>query len=507
MHRPFTFSNFYPRAHEKRPSLHHPTTRIARRALLRASAINFLLLQILFLSLFAYLFGTLFVQGTHIDNLHVIFVDYDGGLLGDAIRNAYNSLQGNGFPTLIERKPSEFPTQEVLRNEVCKTHFWAAIYTSSGASNRLQDVLISPSTKYNRSNLLTYVWNEARFPTVVDNAISGSMQTLSSTARVAFASSNWTATVKPDSAAFSLFADPWHLSSINIQPTTQGPRLVYNTIVIILLLMQEFFYIGIINSLGEGFKIYTRLNPHRVIIFRTLISGAYSLVGALCISGMIWSFVHDWNVNGSQFVLMWMIFWLFAHLNFLILDSFTVWLPPPYVPMALISWAVLNVSSILVPFELTPGFYHWGYSLPAHSVYDVLVDIWSGGCNPKLYYALPVLFSWELCGLFFSTMGVHKRAHYAIIKAEVESEAFQKRLDDALAFEHQRDEEVRKEEDTSAGEIIPARTEEEDRAELQNTIGKAEEEEQEVRSQFEKDKNFGPVFGFDFGYGDQEKKP
>jgi hypothetical protein len=507
MHRYFTFTNYYPRALEKRPSLHNPTTRVARKALLRAAAINFVLLQILFLSLFAYLFGTLYVQRTHTHNLDVVFVDYDGGLLGDTIRDAYKSLQGKGFPTLIERQPSEFPTQDDLRNEVCKTHYWAAIYTSPGASHTLQDVLASPR-QYDKSGLLTYVWNEARFPTVVDSAISGSMQTLSSTARVAFASSNLTATVTPGSGAFSVFADPWHLSSINIQPTTQGPRLVYNTIVIILLLMQEFFYIGIINSLSEAFKIYTRLSPHLIIIFRTLMSGTYCLIGALCISGMIWAFDDHWNVSGGQFVLTWMAFWLFAHNNFLILDSFTVWLPPPFVPMALITWAVLNVSSILLPFGLTPGFYHWGYSLPAHNVYDLLIDIWSGGCNPKLHYALPILFSWELCGLFFSALGVYKRSHLSTIKAEAEVQAFQKRIDDVLSFEHKRDEEHRKEEEgTTAGDILPTKKEEEeDREDLERVIGQEDKKEQEARSPFEKDKDFGPAFGFDFGCDDPEKR-
>jgi hypothetical protein len=268
--------------------------------------------------------------------------------------------------------------------------------------------------------------------------------------------------------------------------------------------MQEFFYLGTINSLSEGFKIYTRLNPHRIIIFRNLTSVAYTLAGSLCISGMIWAFRDNWSVNANQFVLTWMIFWLFAHINFLTLDSFTVWLPPHFVPMALISWAILNVTSILVPFGLSPGFYHWGYSLPAHNLYDVLVDIWSGGCNPKLYYALPILFSWEVCGLFLSALGVHKRAHYAMVKAETEAKVFQTRLDNTLAFEHQHDEERRKEE--AAGDILPAETEEEERKELERAISQSEVQEQKIRSQSEKDENFGPAFGFNFGSGEPDKQ-
>jgi hypothetical protein len=130
-----------------------------------------------------------------------------------------------------------------------------------------------------------------------------------------------------DETAVSIFADPWQLTSINIQPTAQGARVIYNTIVIILILIQEFFYLGTINALYARFKIYERLYPLRIIAFRNLLSVTYCFVGSLCVTGAIWAFRAGWHVNGSQFVLSWMVFWLFAHVNFLSLDVFTVWLP------------------------------------------------------------------------------------------------------------------------------------------------------------------------------------
>ena len=143
-------------------------------------------------------------------------------------------------------------------------------------------------------------------------------------------------------------------------------------------------------------------------------------------------------------MLTWMVLWLFAHLNFLVLDVFTVWLPPPFVPMALISWVVLNVTSILLPFDLAPGFYKWGYALPAHSVFNVLIDIWSGGCNPQLYYGLPVLFVYEICGMALSTLGVYRRSHYAMIKLEKSAKDVQERITASMA-EHEEQELARQE--------------------------------------------------------------
>jgi hypothetical protein len=506
----------YPRAHEKRVPLSHPSFRSTLKAFAKAAATNFILLQLLFLTLFCYIYGAIFGQAPRIQHMQVLYVDYDGGLVGDSIRNAYNSLQGYGFPTLAERSPSEFTTPDDLRREVCNTRYWAALYTSAGASTRLQTALTDHSTVYDKSDILFYIWNEARYSSIIDTAISTNLQNLSSTARIWYAADNWTNTVDtPNMATISVLTNPWQLTSINIQPTIQGARLIYNTLVIVLVLVQEFFYLGTLNSLYDAFKIYSRINPHNIILFRNLISGIYTLIGSLCTTGAIWAFRSSWNVDATQFVQSWAILWLFAHANFLTLDVFTVWLPAPYVPMALIAWAMFNVTSVLVPFVLSPGFYRWSYMVPAHEVYQVLVDIWSRGCNPTLHYALPILFALEVSGLILSGLGVHRRAHYATIKEEMEKEAFQLRIDKAVAHEQQRDEQIREEKSMAPVSIpkseVPAKDleenrEQKDRKEFENVIGQTDVELQKRRNKVAQDMRFGPSFGFNFGCEDPSKK-
>lgn len=121
------------------------------------------------------------------------------------------------------------------------------------------------------------------------------------------------------------------------------------------------------------------------------------------------------------------------------MDVMSIWLPPQYTPMAVITWIMFNVTSILVPFDLSPAFYKLGYVMPAHEVYQVLTDIWSGGCNPKLHYALPIIFVLEVLGLVLSAVGVYRRCHYAILGEQMQEKAFQKRLDSGVAYERKRD--------------------------------------------------------------------
>ncbi|KAJ5781254.1 hypothetical protein N7457_006414 [Penicillium paradoxum] len=435
--------HFYPKAREQRPSIHQPSVRPRRFALLKAAAVNLLLLQFLFLGLFCYIFGSVFQQSGHIHNINVLFVDYDGGAIADATRTAFQKLKGPGFPTLIERPSSAYPEPGSIEGAVCDIDYWGALYTTANASNALTAALSggAAASSYNQNNVLTMVWNEARYPTVADAALQSSLKSLSETARVAYLQANGKSALQTlnssDPAALAAFYEPWTLADNNIQPTSQGSRVIYNTLVIVLILIQEFFYLGTVNGLYIQFKLYTSVSPHRIAIARQLISAVYTLAGSLCTTGAIWAFRHGWDVNGNQFVLSWMALWLFAHLNFLVLDVFTIWIPPPYVPMALISWVILNVTSILLPFELSPGFYKVGFALPAHSIFQILVDIWSSGCNPQLYFSLPVLFAFQIVAGTLSTIGVYRRAHYACIKQEMEEKDCKERITAAILEQQQ----------------------------------------------------------------------
>lgn len=436
-----------------------------RNAFLKASGKNFIYLQFLFMSLFCWVFGSLYQQETHTHNLRIAFVDYENrnGSIGAAVRSAYGHLQSKRFPTLEEVPSADYPSPADLREAVCRIHYWGALYVSAGASARLEQALAGNLSlaDYNSSNVLTYIWNEARYSQIVDAAISGSLQTLSENARVAYSTANGTGHVTSLTTpeAISVFANPWNLTLVDIQPTTQGSRAIYNTIVPILLMVQEFFYLGVINSLYLSFKIYNRASPWRIVLIRSANSLLYTFIGSLCASGAIWAFKASWPVDHAQWVTTWMALWLFAHINFQVLDVISIWLPPPFIPMAFVAWLVCNVTSILLPFELSPGVYRVGYALPARELYQVLVDIWSRGCNPELHIALPVMFSWEVVGLVLSGVGVFRRCHYATLAQEQQDKAFQEKVRAALALARAREAEERekkKTEEDPLSEVVDA---------------------------------------------------
>ncbi|KFZ14222.1 hypothetical protein V501_03361 [Pseudogymnoascus sp. VKM F-4519 (FW-2642)] len=450
---PLLLQNAYPLASKNRMAATHPSLKTSRASFFQAAALNFVLLQLLFFGLLCYLFGSLFQQTSRTHALNVLWVDYDGGVIGDAVRDAYKSLQSDGFPTVIEHLPDEFPSERELREAVCDTSYWAALYTAPGSSERLGHALSGAASQHNQSNVLFYIWNEARYPTVLDSAISSNLQMLSNAARSAYTARNSSFavdTIQPnDTTAMFIYANPWTLSSINIQPTTQGSRAVYNTICIVLILIQDFFYLASINGLYAQFKIYNKISPTRIILTRDIISGTFTMVGSLLVSAAIWAFKDGWILSGKQFAINWLIIWLFAHVNFLAIDVFTIWLPPQYIPMALISWIITNVTSILLPFSLSPSFYRWAYALPAHEAYEALTNNWSSGCNPHLYYALPILFAYEVIGLAATAIGVYRRCHFAVVAEEAAQDAMRLRIEVALKLEREQNDHLGPSDDES----------------------------------------------------------
>jgi len=528
---------------QRRPELAGHLHGISGRKFARAAAKNFILLQLLFLGLFSYIFGALFQQGERTHNMTIGFVDYDGGAIGAAVRHAYGTLQSDTFPTLDERSPSDFPDPSSLESVVCSTGYWATLYIHPNASLALASALASPSpspaSTYNPNKTLTFIWNQARYPPIVDALIASNLALLSQTAQTTY-TSNLTA-LPPTTASLPLLASPWTLSSINIRPTTQGSRAIYNTVAIILIMMQEFFYLGVINSLHQAFSVYTKLRPSRIILFRAANSLAYCLVGSLCVAGAIWAFRNGWDVGAREFGLSWMVLWLFAHVNFQTLDVFSVWLPMGYVPMALVAWVVLNVTSVIVPFELSAAWYRIGYAMPAHEAYQVLTGIWSGGgCgSSQLRYALPVLFAWEVVASVLAVMGVYRRVHFAGLAEEEVKKQFGERVEAAMEFQRRREGEIRREEreevgvgmdkDGTDGETTKAeeaeereavdvdverrgstvqrcRDEERVRRELVEEIEKEDELIlQETRRGSRARPNFGPTFGLPFGEDGDER--
>jgi hypothetical protein len=297
--------NIYGRSHENRISAGHKDIKVANVVATKTIVKGFIIVQLTFFVLFCYIFGTLFVSNSHIHKLSVIFVDYDRGLIGQSVLAAYNQLKGNDFPTLYARGPSEYPTPGSIRHGVCKTDFWAGLYVSPGASDRLTAALGGgeAALKYDPADVLTYVWNEARWPTTVESDLASNLIKLSTAAQRSYHSINGTGAIGvlnvSSPQAVAAFSNPWQVQNVNIQPTTQGPRAVYHSIIIVLIIIKQFFFLLLINGICTNLKLYLRLKPHHIAFRRLIGSSISTLIGSLLLTSSIWAFRGNWAVNAN----------------------------------------------------------------------------------------------------------------------------------------------------------------------------------------------------------------
>ncbi|PLB47654.1 putative nitrosoguanidine resistance protein SNG1 [Aspergillus steynii IBT 23096] len=355
----------------------------------------FIALQLLFLANMCYIYGTAFHDSQRYSAMHVLYVDYDQGAIGQSVLAAYNTMQSPAVVTLEQHPVSEYPTEREIEQALT-----AAVQSPEAAQ------------AYDRSQALQYYWKGTKYSAYATGVYSQLTELVQITAAVyaqthgagllaAASSSNLT-----DPAIAATLLLPVGGTAVDVAPTDQGVRFYYNNVSMVMPIIQQFFFIMALNSLSAQFALGDRLSTRQHLLLRIALSLVYSFVGALVMTGYIWAFRESWALTGGQFALSWMAIWLVMHLHFLFIDFVAAFLPAGFLPFFVLTWIILNVSSSIIPFELSPGFYRIGYAFPAYELYEVLLQIWTDGCNPYLYRALPILWSeWLVAlGLFFVGM-------------------------------------------------------------------------------------------------------
>ncbi|USW49984.1 hypothetical protein Slin15195_G033030 [Septoria linicola] len=399
-----------------------------RKPFLIGVCFTFLLLQILFLGNLSYLYGVVFKSSYRTHNLEILNVNLETSTstVQGAVDAAYSRLQGDGFFSLQSRPSTQYNTVDAAREAVCKGHFWAAVVINEGASSRLSSALAGGEAAeiYDSSDAATLVINSAKYSTASLGEVVGNLQTLLAAASQAYTSvgRNASSTLDISSvAAVTAFRSPISSKTVDIMPTNQGPRVLYNTVSMVFPIIQQFFFLMALNGLSTTYKLYTSLRVRYAVFMRGFLGTVYTFISSLCMAGYMWAFREDWGVEAGQFVLTWMVLWLYMFINFGLLDTLTAFVPMSFVPFfmsvefkkngietpikdtadsALVTWVVINVASTIYPLALTAGFYHWGVALPAYNTYNLLVEVWTHGCNPMHAQCLGVLLpgpSWASC--------------------------------------------------------------------------------------------------------------
>lgn len=397
--------------------------RTIRKNFILTLAAAFLSLQMLFFGNMLYMHASQFRSTQRYHNLNVLFVDFDGSVIGQSVLDAYGKLQGDGFPTIHQRSPGMYPTPHDVRQAVCNGGYWAAVYANKDAS---RDLVNSITQGSNQSVGVSYVWNSVLWPPFTESGIHAKIETLLDATRQAYFARNASIMIRhmnlSSQDALDSFLNPVKTEEINILPTEQGARILYNTVSMVMPIIQQFFFMVAMNGIAEQFQIFTRLGWKVNFGLRMLVSYAFTLSTALCMAGYFWAYKEGWNVNGWQYILSVLVLWIYAHIHILMVDIGTAFLPLPLMPFCVLTWIIMNVTSTVAPFEISPGFFKWGYVLPGRVTYEILLQIWSQGCNNHIYRTLPALLGWEIIGSLIAPWGIFHRCNAAILAKQLREE-------------------------------------------------------------------------------------
>ncbi|EXJ76028.1 uncharacterized protein A1O5_00536 [Cladophialophora psammophila CBS 110553] len=379
----------------------------------------FVLLQLLFLGNVSYLYGSLWGSNGRVSSLNVLWLDLDGGVIGESVNSAYENLRGSNFPSLDKPSGSELQSVAEALDAVRAGSYWAAFVVNPNASARLARALASGEVArtYQASDALTYVWNEVRYPPFSDEALMSSFELLAQAAEQEYHLRQGQPALqnlnRNSSAAVQVLFHPIGISGVNIMETTNPTRLLYNTATMVMPVLEQFFFVLILNGLSDELGIYKKVPATTTGIIRVAFAFCYTLLSALGMTGYIWAFRETWAVDGKQLGLTWMTFWLLHTVHFVVVDTAAAFWPVPVMPFFILTWIVLNLASSVSPLQLNPAFYHWGYALPDNEAYSLLTDIWSKGAVPVLHRALPILFAWLLVGSSTAIIGHFRRCRLA----------------------------------------------------------------------------------------------
>ena len=114
------------------------------------------------------------------------------------------------------------------------------------------------------------------------------------------------------------------------------------------------------------------VNPFIIYFFMTLF---YALISR----GFQAPFSRFYGPSG--FLIYWMMCWMGMSALGFATESIITLVTPRFIPFFLLIWIISNVSTGLLPIDLLPGFYRYGYAMPFYNISRTVRSIIFGTRN------------------------------------------------------------------------------------------------------------------------------
>ncbi|CAK7246296.1 MAG: hypothetical protein STHCBS139747_007923 [Sporothrix thermara] len=345
-------------------------------------------------------------------NIKMLVVDFDRSSVGAALLAAVNEANGRPTNPTYEICSSALAggadlcaKPEQIRDAVFAGKYWGAVYAAAGVTAQYQATIAGTNTTpYNASSAYVLYGNSARYAAFYPAVVLSNLQAIVEASSAIFmqqTSAPLLATLSSNGTVLSAEKIQALLTPLGSTYTdtsygsfTFGDRTVFNTLLIVVVVLCQFFFLMSLNGLSLAFKRFDNVSAKDYFKWRVPISISWALFGGLCITAWQLTFKEEYPINARLVFSLWTLYWVFAMIVFDVLDIVTAFVPPQFVPFCMFTWMITNVTSAGAPLELSNVFYRVSYFFPAHAMWLAEQHIWSQGGAYRLSISLPILAAW-----------------------------------------------------------------------------------------------------------------
>ncbi|RDB27751.1 Nitrosoguanidine resistance protein SNG1 [Hypsizygus marmoreus] len=310
-------------------------------------------------------------------NIQGWVIDFDGGVVGQSVVQSLTTSSRFSKVTWTAVPASQFQGGLAqVANDVVEQKSWVAVAIHEGTSSRLQASYINPNATYNGTDAMTVYASEARNENAYRSLIRPSVQTSLAAISQSYATQAVGQIINSPNLQALLRTSPQTVVAPisytidNLRPFDQPVASAVTFVGLIYVLILSFFVVMIGYSAREAAGLNRHLTLRSLIITRFVSSFVAYFVVSLFYSLLTLAFQLDFTrkFGHGGFVIFWMLNWVGMLSVGLALEALITVLTPSFIPFFMILWIIVNVSVCILPIEVLPSIYRYGYAVPFYNV-------------------------------------------------------------------------------------------------------------------------------------------
>ncbi|KAF5369660.1 hypothetical protein D9615_010234 [Tricholomella constricta] len=373
----------------------------ARRIYLKALIGGCCLIIISIFAVFPIYWGALWKTPER--NLNGWVVDFDGGIIGQAVVRNLTADSSLSKVTFTAVSASQFPRGPAeLENSLLEQRTWVAVAINPGASDRLQASYSTPNATYDGADAITVFAAEARnenaYRTLIRPSVDESFETISTT--FALQAVMQLASTSPDLTALiatspQTVIKPISFTMDNVAPFNEPVASAVTFVGLIYVLILSFFVVMIAYGARDAAGLNRSLTLRSLILTRFATAFIAYFIVSLFYSLLTLAFQLDFTrkFGKAGFVVFWMLNWVGMLSVGLALEALITLFTARFIPFFMIIWIIVNVSVCLQPIEVLPVVYRYGYAVPFYNVSHAVRCIVFGTKN-QVAMNFGILIAW-----------------------------------------------------------------------------------------------------------------